>query len=158
MKALLTEGRLKNHPFLSEASTSFLNHLEEVSDETTFAAGETIFREGDYADRFYLIISGKVALEASSNGEPKTIVQVLGPGDLLGWSWLFPPFEWHFGARALEPVTAVVLNAASLLIKAEEDPSFGYELMKRVSQQVIRRLQAVRKRLVREAKSREGAA
>jgi CRP/FNR family cyclic AMP-dependent transcriptional regulator len=72
----------------------------------------------------------------------------LGPGDVLGWSWLFPPFVWHFQARAVEPTTLLVLNGAGLLVSAERDHDFGYELMKRVAQVVIRRLQATRKQLL----------
>jgi CRP/FNR family cyclic AMP-dependent transcriptional regulator len=67
---------------------------------------------------------------------------------MLGWSWLFPPFAWHFRARALEPTNAIVLNGAHLLIAAERKRDFGYELMKRVAQVVIHRLQATRKQLL----------
>jgi CRP/FNR family transcriptional regulator, cyclic AMP receptor protein len=156
MTALLTEGCLKPHPFLDGCSREFLNHLEEFSMEATFAPGEIILREGDYADRFYLICQGKVALETGTNGNPRITLQILGPGELLGWSWLYPPFEWHFSARALEPCGVIVLNGASLLIRAEEDLVFGCELFKRIGKQVIQRLQSTRKRLVQEIKSRKG--
>jgi hypothetical protein len=76
------------------------------------------------------------------------LVQILGPGDVLGWSWLFPPFTWHFRALALEPTNAIVLDGAHLLVTAERNRDFGYELMKRVAQVVIHRLQATRKQLV----------
>lgn len=156
MTALLTQGCVRPHPFFEDCSTEFLNHLEEFATDVTFAPGETILREGEYADRFYLICEGKVALESSCNGKGKTCIQELGAGDLLGWSWLYPPFEWHFTARALAPTKAVELNAASLLIRAEEDPAFGYQLMKRISRHVVSRLQATRKRLVQEIRYREG--
>jgi CRP-like cAMP-binding protein len=120
-----------------------------------FETGETILREGDYADKFYLICEGKIALEAACNGATSVPIQTLGAGDLLGWSWLYAPYEWHFTARALEPVKAVELNAASLLIRAEEDPVFGYELMKRISQHLIQRFQATRKRLAQEITGRD---
>lgn len=144
MPALLTEGCLKNHPFLSECSSDFLNHCEEFARDVTFEAGDLILREGGYADRFYLICEGKVQLELNTNGDVPTVLQVLGPGDVLGWSWLYPPFEWHFSARALAHCRAVELNGASLLIRAEEDPLFGYQLMKRISMQLVQRLQATR--------------
>lgn len=157
MTPLLTEGLLKGHPFLTGATEEFVNHLEEFSSEASFSKGELIFREGEYADRFFLILSGKIAIETSTNGKPNVVIQVLGPGDVLGWSWLFPPFEWHFGARALEPSTAVVLNGASLLVRAEEDSRFGCELLKRVSKYVIQRLQVTRKRLIQEIRQKEGS-
>jgi len=156
MTALLTEGFLKPHPFLEGCSPEFLNHLAEFATEATFEKGEVVFSESAYADRFYLICEGKICLECGSNGEPGVTIQTLGPGDMLGWSWLYPPFEWHFSARAAEPCKVVVLNAASLLIRAEEDPVFGYELMKRVSKQLIQRLQTTRTRLVEEVRLRKG--
>ena len=69
-------------------------------------------------------------------------------GDVLGWSWLFPPFSWNFQARAIEPTSAIVLSGAHLLVTAEGNHDFGYELMKRVAQVVIHRLQATRKQLL----------
>ena len=157
MTALLTEGCLKPHSFMDGATPEFLNHFEEFAKDVTFAKGETILREGEYADRFYLICEGSVSLETDSNGGPSITIQTLGAGELLGWSWLYPPFEWHFTARALEPCKAVELNAASLLIRAEEDPTFGYELMKRISKHLVQRLQATRKRMVQEAVYRNGS-
>lgn len=156
MPALLTEGCLKNHPLLDGCSNEFLNHLEEFASEVAFEPGEVIFHEGEYADRFFLVCEGSIQLEASTNGD-RMPIQVLEAGDLLGWSWLFPPFEWHFSARALTRCRAVELNAASLLIRAEEDPAFGYELMKRIGKQVVCRLQATRKRLAQEMKARHKA-
>lgn len=155
MKALLTEGVLEKQPFVIGASAEFLNQLEEFASEMSFAKGEILFHEGDYADRFFLILGGKVELETSSNGKPSIVVQTLGPGEVLGWSWMFAPFEWHFTAKALEPTTVVVLNGASLLIRAEEDPRFGYELMKRISRQVIDRLQSTRKRFIHKLHQRD---
>jgi CRP/FNR family cyclic AMP-dependent transcriptional regulator len=156
MPALLTEGSLKNHPFLAGTSSEFLNLLEEFSKDVTFEKGDVILVEGEYADRFYLISEGRVQLDASCDGSPRLMFQVLGPGDVLGWSWLYPPFEWHFSARAIEPCKAIELNAASLLIRAEDDPVFGYELMKRISLQLVQRLQAARTHLAREVNLREG--
>jgi CRP/FNR family cyclic AMP-dependent transcriptional regulator len=155
MTALLTEGCVKPHPFAEGCSPEFLNHLEEFATEVRFRKGEMILKEGDYADRFYLICEGKIALEADSDGKPGIFIQMLGPGEILGWSWLYPPFEWNFTARAVENSRTVMLNAASLLIRAEEDPVFGYELMKRMSRQLVRRLRTMRQRLIQEAKARK---
>jgi CRP/FNR family transcriptional regulator, cyclic AMP receptor protein len=148
MPALLTEGILKGHAFLQGASEQFLNELGEFSKEASFEVGEVILTEGAYADRCFLIRQGRLQLELRGGRELPVVLQMLRPGDILGWSWLYPPFQWHFTARALEHCEMVELNAASLLIRAEENPVFGYELMKRVSMQLIHRLQALRDSLV----------
>ena len=122
--------------------------LAECAKEASFKAGEVLFREGEPADRFFLIESGCVALEAHDPAAGTVLVQELGLGEVLGWSWLFSPFAWRFGARAAEPTTAIVLSGAHLLIMAEKDHDFGYELMKRVAQVVIHRLQTTRKQLL----------
>lgn len=147
MKTLmLNEGKLARQPFVTNASPEFLNCLANVATEGAFRKGEVIFREREFADRFFLILSGKVGLETRRNSGSSVVIQTLGPGEALGWSWLFPPFLWHFTATALEPCRVLAFNAASLLVRAEEDPVFGYELMKRISRQVILRLQATRER------------
>lgn len=126
-------------------------HIAVLSDgahAVEFEAGEVLFREGEPANQFYLIESGKVALEANESPRGTVLVQLLGAGDPLGWSWLFPPFTWHFQARAVEPVVAIALRGAHLLVTAEQDDEFGYELMKRIARIVIQRLQATRKQLL----------
>lgn len=156
MPALLTEGTLKGHPFVEGASDQFLNELEEFSKEAHFETGEVILTKGHYADRCFLLREGHVQLDLSDHGQSPAVLQLLGPGDLIGWSWLYPPFQWHFTAQAIEPCEAIELNAASLLIRAEENPTFGYELMKRISKQLIRRLEVARDRLVSEVRCKEG--
>jgi CRP/FNR family cyclic AMP-dependent transcriptional regulator len=89
-----------------------------------------------------------VAVESHEPGAADRLVQLLEAGDALGWSWLFPPYEWHFQARAVEPTRAVVFNAAHLLVACEKDHDLGYDLMKRMAQVVIRRLQATRRQLL----------
>ena len=122
--------------------------LSNGAKEVQFKAGEVLFREGEPANQFYLIEKGKVVLEAHEPANGTTLVQTLGAGDVLGWSWLFPPFAWHLQARAVEPTNAIILNGARLLVTAERNHEFGYELMKRVAEVVIRRLQATRKQLL----------
>jgi len=125
-------------------------HLAILTDgarAASFGSGELLFREGEPANSFHLIQSGKIALEAREVTDGTRSIQTLGPGDVLGWSWLFPPFVWHFQARSLEPTAVVILDGAHLLVAAERDPAFGYELMKRVAQVVIHRLQVTRKAL-----------
>jgi CRP/FNR family cyclic AMP-dependent transcriptional regulator len=137
-----------NHDLFRGMRPEHLAVLAEGASEVKFKAGEVLFREGEPADKFHLIRSGKLALEAHEPGTGTTLVQTLGPGEVLGWSWLFPPFVWHFQTRATEPTEAVSLSGAHLLNVAERDHDFGYELMKRVAQVVIHRLQATRKQLL----------
>jgi CRP/FNR family cyclic AMP-dependent transcriptional regulator len=111
-----------------------------------FTAGQVIFRKGEAANRFYLIEYGKVALESSAHDEVVRIDEV-GAGDLLGWSWIFPPYIWHFDARAIEPTRAIFLYGTILREYCEADPTLGYELFKRMSEVMTRRLQAARVKL-----------
>ncbi len=137
-----------NHPFFRGMNSEQLADLAAGAKAVQFKAGDLLFREGEPANRFYLIERGSIALEAHEPANGTMLVQTLRAGDVLGWSWLFPPFVWHFQARAIEPASAIVLSGAQLLIAAERDHEFGYELMKRVAQVVIHRLQAARKQLL----------
>jgi CRP-like cAMP-binding protein len=157
MQALLTEGRLKSHPFMGGASKEFLNQVEEFATDGSIDAGVQLFREGEYADRCYLIVSGSVALEMECDSQRNALIEVVHAGGVVGWSWLFPPFEWHLSARTLEPCEVVILNGASLLIRAEEDPKFGFELIRRITREVIHRLQSTRCRLACELKKARDA-
>jgi CRP-like cAMP-binding protein len=136
------------HPFFRDMKPEYRDILASGTTEMTFKPGQILFREGDPANQFYLIQSGRIALEAHGPSNGTVVVQRLGVGEVLGWSWLFPPFMWHFQARAEEPTKAIVLSGAHLLVAAERDREFGYELMKRVAQVVIQRLQATRKQLL----------
>jgi len=146
-----------SHPFFHGMKPAYLDVLADCATEAEFEAGEMLFREGEPANKFYLIKTGKVRLEAHDRVSGTTLVQELGPGDVLGWSWLFPPFVWHFQASATEPMEAVALSGGRLLNVAEHNPEFGYEMMKRVAQVVIHRLQSTRKQLVALAKATEAA-
>ncbi len=134
------------HPFLRGLSSYHLEILASCAMNSHFDAGELIFSEGDPANRFYLLIKGKVVLESDGEGEP-TVIQTIGPGDVLGWSWLFPPFYWHFDARAEQPIDAVFFYGTRLRELCEADHDLGYELMKRTAKVAIKRLMAARQHL-----------
>ena len=132
------------HPFFSGLCTEHLRTLARMAQRTQFRKGQFIFREGELANRFYLIYHGKVAIESAA-GQLGTIpLQVLREGDVLGWSWLFPPYVWHFDARALDVTDATHLPGVQLRELCEMDSSLGYEIFKRISEVVVRRLQASR--------------
>lgn len=113
-----------------------------------FEPDEIIFREGEPANRFYLIRHGKIALESRGDGESAPLVQFVGEGEALGWSWLFAPYYWHFSARAVEPTGVIFFYGTRLRAQCDEDPAFGYELMKRMAAIVIKRLQIARVQLI----------
>jgi CRP-like cAMP-binding protein len=139
---------LAAQPFLRGLTPEQLNLLAEDSMPAEFQPGERILSEGAPANRFYLILEGRVELESSVlDGEP-VAVQTLGAGDLLGWSWLFPPFCWHFDARAVLPTKAILFYAKHVRELCEQDHDLGYELMKRVSIILIQRLQSSRNQWV----------
>ena len=135
-------------PFFSGLNEAHQKTLVQCAMFQRFAEGEKIFCEGDPANRFYLILDGEIALEADhGEGEP-LLIQKVGAGDVLGWSWLFPPYYWHFGARATKPTTAIFFYGTRLRQICEEEPAFGYELMRRIAEVVVQRLQATRKELI----------
>jgi len=139
------------HPFLNGLSEAHLGIIGKTATSVRFAAGERLFREGEAADRLYLIDKGSASLQTHSAGHPVRISTV-GPGEVVGWSWLFPPFFWHFDASADEAIDAIVFDAAQLRKDCEEDKALGYELMKRVAEIVIDRLHATRLKLIQSVK------
>ncbi len=99
--------RVALHPFLAGMNSTQLALLAECAIPVHSKKGQTILRQGELANRFYLIESGKVVLESGEGFGDAKIVEMIGPGDLLGWSWMFPPYVWHFTARAVEPTRAI---------------------------------------------------
>jgi CRP/FNR family cyclic AMP-dependent transcriptional regulator len=141
-------ARVALHPFLAGMHRTHLRLLADCAMASHFKKGQTILREGEFANRFYLLESGNVVLESGSGfGEP-VIIETIGPGDLLGWSWMFPPYAWHFTARAIEPATALFFYGTILREYCEKDHSLGYELFKRMSMVMMKRLQAARKQML----------
>jgi len=125
-----------------------LELIAGCASNTVFAAGERLFREGDQADTFFLIRHGLVALDAYVPNRGQLTMETLGPGEILGWSWLLPPYRWHFTGRAVELVRAVQFDGACLRKKCEEDPLLGYDLLNRFAQVLVSRLQATRLQLM----------
>ena len=134
--------RLESHALLRGMEPRFLRMLAGYSTETEFIPGQCIFLEGEPANCFYLILEGQVVLETKrEHGEPLAIERV-GAGQFIGWSWLFPPYHWHFSARALEATKAVFFYGTWLRKQCEEDPAFGFEMVKRMAAVVVRRLES----------------
>jgi len=117
---------------------------------TEFDAGQIVLREGDPASGFYLIESGTIVLEGKTDDGKTVIIDTVSAGEPLGWSWLFPPYLWTFDARATEPCTAICLSGLLLRQHRDDDLTLSHELNKRMSEVMVRRLQAARAKLVSE--------
>jgi CRP-like cAMP-binding protein len=141
------ERILGQHPFFGGMEEPYLQLFVDCASNVRFDAGDMIFREGEEANTFYLIRAGKVALETSAQQGP-AIIQTLSEGEVVGWSWMVPPYRWRFDARALEVVRAIALDGRCLRGRSEEDHDLGYELMKRCAQVMEQRLQAARLQLL----------
>ena len=138
------EAILANHPFFKGFEPHYMQLITGCASNVRFQAGTYIFREGEPASSFYIIRQGKVALEVMAAQHGSLIIQTIEDGEVLGWSWLFPPYRWHFSARAIEETRAIALDGVCLREKGETDHDFGYELVKRVAQILMERLQATR--------------
>jgi CRP/FNR family transcriptional regulator, cyclic AMP receptor protein len=125
-----------------------LQLLTDSAMEKQFDAGQSILEEGSPANRFYLILEGKVVLESKLEDHGMVPIETLGPGEDLGWSWLFPPYDLQLSARALEPTKTIFFYGTRLRKQCEEDHDFGYQLTKRIAAVVIKRLRATQQRLM----------
>jgi len=137
--------RVALHPFLAGMNHAQLALLTDCAIEAHFESGRIMLREGEIANRFYLIESGGVVLES---GKDSVVIDRIGAGDLLGWSWMFPPYTWRFTARAVEPTSAIFFYGTILREYCERDPSLGYELFKHMAPIMLRRLQGARDKLL----------
>ena len=142
------EPYLAEHPFLKGLDPRHLNIIVGCASNVRFDAEQYILREGEEATNFYIIHHGKVALEIFTSDRGPITIQTIGEGDVLGWSWLIPPYQWHYDARAIEPTSAIALDAKCLRIKCEEDHDLGYELLKRFTRVITQRLEATRLQLL----------
>lgn len=144
----VTASALGAHPFLRGVPREDLAALAVCASDVRFPARHRIFEAGGYADRFWLIQSGQVALDLQVPGEGPVVVETIGMGELLGCSWLFPPYRWGFGAVAISPSEAFEFDAADVRACGAADPALGRELTLRVAKVLARRLQATRMKLL----------
>ena len=142
------EKMLEEHSFFKGMKQPHLQTLAESATIVRFEPGDVIFEEGEQAHRFYLIRSGKVALQlVSYRVEPFTLM-TLDEGEMIGWSWLFPPYRWKFTARALSVVRAISMDGRNVCARCEGDHELGYELMKRFAEIIDNRIEALSAHLV----------
>lgn len=139
---------LRQHPFLAGLSEHHMDILLGCVSNVRFPEESYVIQEGEVANKFFLIRAGRVALETEVLGRGRIRIQTVGPGDVLGWSWLISPFRVHFTGRAVTEVRALVLDAECLRKKCEVDHDLGYEILSRLSQVIERRLEATRIQLL----------
>ena len=133
---------LGDHPFFAGLDTASIQELAGCARNEHFRAGEYLFREGGDAERFYVIMNGRVALELSTANSGPHVLESAGEGEVLDWPWLIPPHRWLFDARAVEPTRVISLESACLRGKYDADPRLGYEFAQRVAQVMSYRLMA----------------
>jgi CRP-like cAMP-binding protein len=141
-------ARISAQPFFAALTDTQRAALAEDGITEAFTAGERVFGEGGIADRFWLIEYGSIALDLRIPGRGDQVIETLGPGTMLGWSWLHPPYRWHFGAVARLATTAIAFDASSVRRRCDADPAFGYALLRLFTPLITERLQATRLRLL----------
>jgi CRP/FNR family transcriptional regulator, cyclic AMP receptor protein len=136
------------HPLFAGLTADLATELAGCARNVAFPSGGRLLVEGEPADTLYLVRRGRVAIEVHAPGRGDILIETVGPGEIVGWSWLIPPYRCHFDARATEPVGAISVDVGCLRAKSEADPAFGYALLQRVSAVVVNRLQETRMRLL----------
>jgi|SRR5208283_1219520 len=139
---------LNKFSFFKEMDPKHLKFISQHMAQDTFKVNEYIVKENEPASKFFLIIKGKVSIEMlSPEGKPFSI-QTLTAGDIVGWSWMIPPYHCQFSARALEATEMLVIEGEILKKKSKNDNEFGYEFLKRLVNIFVQRLQATRQHLI----------
>lgn len=142
------ERIISEHPFFADLDRAFTNLMVGCASNVRFKRGDYIFREGDPANLFYLIREGKVAVEVFAPQHEPIMVATLEEGEILGWSWLLPPYQWKHQARATDNVRAIALDGKCLRTKCEQNHDLGYEILKRFARIIEQRLESTRLQLI----------
>ncbi len=146
MKTIADE--LAEHPFFAGLPSHYVEVLSGCGENAIYKADSLIAAEGSRADLFFVLRSGRVALELQHAPQPPVRIQTLDAGDVVGWSWLFPPYRWSFDVRAVQDVRAIRLSGRCIRDHCDEDPAMGYALMQRFSRLMMQRLEATRLQLL----------
>jgi len=144
----VTAATLAAHPFLRGMPASALDELASFASVVAFPPGRRIFEDGGYADKFWLVQSGHVALDMYVPGEGPVFIDTVGMGEPLGWSSLFPPYRWAFGAVCVSGLETFEFEAAAARERCAADAALGYEFTRRLVPILAKRLQGTRARLI----------
>lgn len=138
------EDLLQHHPFFQDLNPEYIHLIAGCGVNQVFQPGEILANEGSDADRFFIVREGTVAIQLHSPSKGGITAQTVGKGEVIGWSWLFPPYKWAFDIKALETTKIISLNGRCLREKCEADHHLGFALMKKFSYIMTRRLEAAR--------------
>ncbi|MGE3724145.1 MAG: Crp/Fnr family transcriptional regulator [Candidatus Sericytochromatia bacterium] len=144
----IKEDAIRKQRHFKDLPAKYLQALIRCAQVQHFDPDTPIFKLGGPAEAFYLIQSGSVAIEMFSSQRGTVRIQTLHEGDLLGWSWLYPPYKWHFDAHTLEDCQILVFDAKAFLDQCEEDHEMGYQMQQRFGRIMVERLQATRLQLL----------
>ena len=150
MNNVSIRNRLTDCEFFSKFDDEFLDVLSEKAIERRIEAGKIVFRQGEHADKFYLLLSGRITVEIPSVYGPSIEIQNLGANQILGWSWLISPYQWEFQAKVEEEAGLIEFDGKSLLEYCEKNPQFGYKLLSSFAVLMSQRLFAARRRMMDE--------
>jgi CRP-like cAMP-binding protein len=139
---------IQEHPFFAGLDDSALELIAGCASNVHFAAGQYLFHEGDPANQFYVIRAGHVRIETHVPGRGAVVIETIREGEVLGWSWLFPPYICQFDAAAAESARATAFDGKCLRGKCKENHDLGYELAMRSASNLLQRLQAARLQLL----------
>jgi CRP/FNR family cyclic AMP-dependent transcriptional regulator len=139
---------IANHPFFKGLNEEYVTLIVGCASNVRADAGKMIHHEGEEANHFYLMRSGKVTLQMMTPNKGPIIIETLHEGDILGWSWLVPPYTWHFDAKALDLTRMIALDGKCLRTKCENDHNLGYELLKRFADIMVKQLESTRLQLL----------
>lgn len=142
------ENYLSTHAFFDGLDDSFIKFLASSARVLQVKKGGALFHQGEHADKFYLLRSGQVSVQVPALMGPALEMQTVGEDQLLGWSWLIPPYQWNFLARAAEDSDLLEFDGSAILAYCEEDSKFGYELLKRFAALMSERLNAARQKMM----------
>ena len=146
MKGL--EEVIGEHPFFKDLEPAYLSLVAGCAQMAGYKTGEYLMSYGTDAEHFFLLRHGRVALELSAPGRDAFKFQTVGPGEVVGWSWLIPPHKSQFDARAVEDASVIEFDGKCLRGKCDADPKLGYDLMKRFTRVLVQRFADTRLQLI----------
>jgi CRP-like cAMP-binding protein len=141
---------LSSHPFFAELSDDILTFLSECSSRRDIKKGDILFRLGEKADKFYVVLNGQISIEMPAIMGPTLEIQTLVNDQVLGWSWLILPYQWSFQTKAEEDTELLQFDGAAILARCEQEPKFGYEVLKKFAGLMSVRLNAARQKMMDE--------